>query len=96
MAEEGSVEIAVPEVQNPIYIETIIEDLRKQVELNCVSLLRKAKQNADRSKAFKFGYWEEKINEIRKKHMNTSSIEELEGLKCRCNELLDKISEFDK
>jgi hypothetical protein len=99
MAQRQFIEFAVPDVKNPVSIETTIENLRKEIKSNCGQILRRAREinsATPRNSAFRLRYWETQVSRIKEAQMATFSLERLGKLKNKCKILLQQIEQFSK
>ena len=99
MAKRQYTEFAVPDVQEPVRIESSIEDLRRSIMSNCIKLFKRAREiNAvtPRNSAFRLRYWETQVSQLKEAQMATFSIEKLRQLNSRCKTLLRQIEQFRK
>lgn len=94
----ASSSIVVPDVQDAVPLDDLIQSLKNDIETECRLLLQRAQviQGAVKGGAFRFRHWEGKVNEIRKAQITTYNIEELKGLRERCTVISAEMEEFSK
>ncbi|MFH1785246.1 MAG: hypothetical protein ABH842_02365 [Candidatus Micrarchaeota archaeon] len=85
---------SVPDVQDAVPIEIIIDNLRKKIDFDCSILLQQARRINQTKRNFSLKVWESKIVTIREAQRSTFSIEELNKLKGQCQVLSDQLGQF--
>jgi hypothetical protein len=90
--------IAVPDVEDAVPVDDLIQNLKKDIETECRLLLQRAQviQGAVQGGAFRFRHWEGKVTEIRKAQITTYNIKELKELRAQCTVISSEMEEFSK
>lgn len=84
---------AVPDVQDAILLDSVIDTLRKKIDFDCLILLQQARRINSMKSNFSIKTWESRINEVREARA-TSSISELKKLKVQCQTLSEQLNNF--
>jgi hypothetical protein len=98
MEQEYGSPYEIPEVKRPIRLVTTIERMRKEIDSDCTGLSQKARSLSLTNKniALRLKRWEAQLDKIRVSTMSTSSLEELEELKRKCEDISLELSEHSK
>lgn len=99
MATRYAEQLVVPEVQHVVPIETIIDNLRKEIDSNCTTLVQRARMiyaATEGTGPFRLRFWEMRINQIRDAERRTYSIQELRHLKRQCHTLSQDMEQFSR
>ena len=89
---------AVPDVEDAVPLDDLIQNLKKDIENDCRLLLQRAQviDGAVRGRGFRYGFWEKRIDDIRKAQGTSYDVEELKALRNRCNLLSKELEEFSR
>jgi len=99
MAGRYANQILVPDVEHAVPIETVIDNLRRDIEGDCTALLRRARTISAATHGngpFRLKFWETRINQLREARAKTFSIQELKGLRRQCQVLSQEMEQFTK
>lgn len=90
--------IAVPDVEDAVPVDDLIQSLKRDIETDCRMLLQRAQaiQGASSKGGFRFRHWEGKVTEIRKAQITTYNIEKLKELRQQCTVISNELEEFSK
>ncbi|MFH1685173.1 MAG: hypothetical protein ABH983_02605 [Candidatus Micrarchaeota archaeon] len=90
--------VAVPQVENAVPVDDLIQNLKRDIEIDCRMILQRAQviNSAVRGGGFSIGFWENKVTEVRKTQITTYNINDLKCLRYRCAVLSQELEEFSK
>lgn len=90
--------IAVPDVEDAVPVDDLIQSLKRDIETDCRLILQRAQviQGAVSNGGFRFRHWEGKVSEIRKAQITTYNIEKLKELRSQCTAISAELEEFSK
>ncbi len=91
-------QIAVPDVEDAVPLDDLIQKLKRDIETDCRLLLQRTHviNSARGGNEFRIKFWEKRINEIRKTQVTTYSVAELKELREKCRIVLQELEEFSK
>lgn len=99
MAGRYADQLVIPEVQHVVPIETVICNLRRDIDSNCAALLQRARvinTATHGTGPFRLRFWEMRIAQIRQTERGTFSIQELRHLRRQCQVLSHDMEQFSK
>ncbi|MFH1521278.1 MAG: hypothetical protein ABID61_06545 [Candidatus Micrarchaeota archaeon] len=85
---------AVPDAQDAVVLDSMIDNLRKKIDFDCLILLQQARRINTVKTKFNMKIWESRINYVREAQRNTFNVSELKKLKEQCHTLSEQLSQF--
>jgi hypothetical protein len=85
---------AVPDVQDTVPIDSMINAIRKKIDFDCSILLQQARKISATKSNFSLKLWESRITHIKEAQKATFSLDELKDLNAQCQVISDQLGQF--